>query len=142
MRLNNIFNILRYYIWLLFSQNRLWNIPRCNIYETIMPDLLHQVKKGVWSHLLRWFQDLLHDIHDIRRVNEYLDEMDKRFTLVPRFMGIKCFPKGIHCLEQITAAEYAQIMKVFLDIILLSLIFGLFTQTFFLFYFIFFFAII
>jgi len=78
----------------------------------IAPDLLHQIKKGVWSHLLNWFQYLLQDIHEVRKANEYLDEMDKRFVFVPRFMGIKSFPKGIRCMEQITAGEYAHIMKV------------------------------
>lgn len=77
-----------------------------------MPDLLHQIKKGVWSHLLNWFQSLLQETYDVRRANEYIDEMDKRFTFVPRFKGLKSFPKGIHSMGQITAGEYAQIMKV------------------------------
>ena len=80
---------------LLYIQNLLWDIPRCNIYATIMPDLLHQIKKGVWSHLLNWFQALLQDIYDVREVNEYLNEMDKCFALVPSFKDIKSFPKGI-----------------------------------------------
>src|SRR3954451_6666625 len=104
----------------LYIQNLLWDIPRCNIYATIMPDLLHQIKKGVWSHLLNWFQALLRDIHDVRKANEYLDEMDKRFALVPSFKDIKNFPKGIRGMEQITAGEYAQIMKVNLETILFN----------------------
>ena len=104
----------------LYIQNLLWDIPRCNIYATIMPDLLHQIKKGVWSHLLNWFQALLRDIHDVRKANEYLDEMDKRFALVPSFKDIKNFPKGIRGIEQITAGEYTQIMKVILEIILFN----------------------
>ena len=93
-------------------QNPLWNIPRCNIYATIMPDLLHQIKKGVWSHLLDWFQALLRDTFEVRKANEYLDELDKRFMFVPRFAGIKTFPKGIRCMEYITAGEFAHIIKV------------------------------
>jgi hypothetical protein len=96
----------------MFIQNLLWDIPRCNIYATIMPDLLHQIKKGVWAHLLNWFQSLLQEVYEIRRANDYLDEMDKRFALVPCFKGIKNFPKGIRGIEQITAGEYAHIMKV------------------------------
>ena len=91
----------------LYIQNLLWDIPRCNIYATIMPDLLHQIKKGVWSYLLNWFQALLRDIHDVRKANEYLDEMDKRFALVLSFKDIKNFSKGICGMEQITAGEYA-----------------------------------
>src|SRR3954471_6861215 len=104
----------------MFIQNLLWDIPRCNIYATIMPDLLHQIKKGVWSHLLNWFQSLLQEIYEVRKVNEYLDEIDKRFALVPCFRGIKSFPKGIRGMEQITAGEYAHIMKVCLETILLN----------------------
>ena len=97
---------------LLYTQNLLWDIPQCNIYATIMPDLLHQIKKGVWSHLVNWFQALVRDIHDVREVNKYLDEMDKHFVLVPSFKDIKSFPKGICGMEQITAGEYTYIMKI------------------------------
>ena len=102
---------------LLYTQNLLWDIPRCNIYATIMPDLLHQIKKGIWSHLLNWFQALLQDIHDVQEANEYLDEMDKHFALVPSFKDIKSFLKGICSMEQITAGEYTHIMKINLETI-------------------------
>jgi hypothetical protein len=77
-----------------------------------MPDLLHQIKKGVWSYLLRWFQDLLTNIFDVQKANEYIDEIDKRITLIPRFSAIKTFPRGIRGMEQITGSEYGDIMKV------------------------------
>ena len=83
----------------------------------IISNLLHQIKKGIWSHLLNWFQALLWDIYDVQEANEYLDEMDKCFALVPSFKDIKSFPKGIRGMEQITAGEYAHIMKVNLEII-------------------------
>jgi hypothetical protein len=81
-----------------------------------MPDLLHQIKKGVWSHLLNWFQNLLQEVYEVRKANYYLEEMDKRFALVSYFKGIKNFVKGIRGMEQITAGEYAHIMKVYLEI--------------------------
>src|SRR3954471_4322387 len=77
-----------------YIQNLLWDIPRCNIYATIMPDLLHQIKKGVWLHLLNWFQFFLQDMYEVRKANEYLDEIDKCFVLVLCFKGIKSFSKG------------------------------------------------
>lgn len=46
-----------------------------------------------------------------------MDKIDKCITLIPHFLGIKVFPKGIHCLKQITAEEYAQTMKAFGDIV-------------------------
>src|SRR3954471_179693 len=96
----------------LYIQNLLWDIPRCNIYATIMSDLLHQIKKGVWKHIIEWFQKLIEHHYPVREANLYLDELDKRISLVPRFMGIKSFPRGIRNIEQITAGEYAHIMKV------------------------------
>jgi hypothetical protein len=78
-----------------------------------MPDLLHQLKKGVWSHILDWFARLLNDIHGVRTANQYLDKFDKCFALVPSFTNIKRFPMGIRHMEYITAGEYADIMQVF-----------------------------
>ena len=71
-----------------------------NIYATIMSDLLHQIKKDVRKILLDWFQALLKHHYEIRVENRYLDELDKRIALVPRFMDIKSFPKGIRNMKQ------------------------------------------
>src|SRR3954470_11304824 len=90
----------------------LWNIARCNIYTTIMSDILHQIKIGVWSHLMNWFEHLIRHIYNAQEANIYLDELDKRIALVPPFPGIKRFPKGISNLKYITAGENAHIMKV------------------------------
>ena len=84
----------------------------CNVYTTIAPDILHQVKKGVWEHLVNWFQDLLRIKFDVRQANRHLDELDRQFTLIPRLKGLKTFPKGITKLVQVTAREYGDIMKV------------------------------
>jgi len=78
-----------------------------------MSDLLHQIKKGVWKRIIEWFEILLYYHYSVRDANQYLDELDKRISLVPRFTGIRNFPKGIRNMEQTTAGEYAQIMKVF-----------------------------
>ena len=78
-----------------------------------MSDLLHQIKKGVWKHITEWFEKLLEHHYSVRVANQYKDELDKRISLVPHFPGIKNFPRGIRNMEQITAGEYAHIMKVF-----------------------------
>ena len=61
---------------------------------------------------MEWFQKLLKYHYQIREANLYLDELDKRISLVPRFTDIKSFPKGIRNIEQVTAGEYADIIKV------------------------------
>jgi hypothetical protein len=85
-----------------------------------MSDLLHQIKTGVWKHIIEWFEKLLQHHYPVREANQYLDELDKRISLVPHFTGIKSFPRGIRNLEQITAGEYAHIMKVLNFFIMLS----------------------
>jgi hypothetical protein len=74
--------------------------------------MLHQVKKGVWEHLLNLFQQLMESEYESRTVKNYLTELDARFAFVPRSQGLKSFSKGITQLSQITASEYFQIMNV------------------------------
>jgi hypothetical protein len=78
-----------------------------------MSDLLHQLKSGIWLHLMEMFEKLIQHVYSNRQeANIYLDEVDKRITLIPYFPGIKHFSNGIRNLKNITAGEYAQIMKV------------------------------
>ena len=93
-------------------QHLLWDLPYNNIYQTITPDILHQVKKGVWEHLLNLFQDLIKATHEPRTTTRSLRELDLRFSFVPPFPGLKRFPKGIMQLPHITGSEYFHIMNV------------------------------
>src|SRR4051812_33916230 len=86
-------------------QNLPWDIPRCNIYSKISTDLLHQIRKGVFCHVLNWYTKIIGS-------NKDLDEFGKRFTVIPSFPGIKKFHNGILGLGQITAREWADIFKV------------------------------
>lgn len=75
--------------------------------------MLHQIKSGTWLHLMEMFEKLIHHIYtNTHEANLYLDEIDKRIALIPRFPGLKTFSNGIRNLNNITANEYAQIMKV------------------------------
>jgi plasmid rolling circle replication initiator protein Rep len=78
-----------------------------------MSDMLHQIKSGTWLHLIDMFEKLIcHICNSRQEANHYLDEIDKRITLIPKYPGLKTFPNGIRNLKNITAGEYAQIMKV------------------------------
>ena len=74
--------------------------------------MLHQVKKGVWEHLLNLFHNLMKAIFEPKTTTKSLRELDLQFTFVPPFPGLKKFPKGITQLPCITSAEYFQIMNV------------------------------
>ena len=83
-----------------------------NIYSAITPDMLHQIKKGVWEHLVNLTLEIIKCSYDSRIANMVILKLDLRISLVPRYFGLKKFPKGISSLSQITAAEYQQIMRV------------------------------
>ncbi|RUS28155.1 hypothetical protein BC938DRAFT_482248 [Jimgerdemannia flammicorona] len=95
--------------------NPLWNLPHINIYNTITPDFLHQVKKGVWEHIITWFKLLIRTQYgDVWLTTAYLTEFDTCFSLIPHFHGLKHFPYDISQLSQTTASEFASIMKILL----------------------------
>ena len=70
-------------IFLFSCQHPLWDLPYNNIYQTVTPDMLHQVKKGVLEHLLNLFQQLIMTTYELRTAQKYLKELDVRFTFVP-----------------------------------------------------------
>ncbi len=74
--------------------------------------MLHQVKKGVWEHLVNLTLQIIKCTYDSRTSNQLILELDLRIRLVPRYSGLRKFSKGISSLSQITAAEYQQLMRV------------------------------
>ena len=76
-----------------------------NIYSIITPDMLHQVKKGVWEHLINLSLEIIKQINDPRIANKLILKLDLHIRFVPRYSGLKKFSKGISNLSQITAAS-------------------------------------
>lgn len=74
--------------------------------------MLHQVKKGVWEHIVSLTIDLIQKTYDSRTANQYIHELDVRIRLVPRYLGLKKFSKGISNLSLMTAGEFQQLMRV------------------------------
>jgi Tfp pilus assembly protein PilO len=74
--------------------------------------MLHQVKKGVWEHLVKLTLEIIKKTSNPRTANQLILELDLRIRLVPRYPGLVKFSKGISHLSQITAAEYQQLMRV------------------------------
>jgi hypothetical protein len=74
---------------------------------TIVPDLLHQVHKGVVkSHIVKWWTRILG-----------ADELDQRFSAMPRFAGLRHFRNGITTFTQWTGTESKMVARVFLPLV-------------------------
>jgi hypothetical protein len=68
--------------------NPFWaDLPHCNIFSCIMPDLLHQLHKGVFKdHVVKWAMKCLADGEA---------EINLRFRAMPRGTNLRHFKKGI-----------------------------------------------
>ena len=61
--------------------------PRADIYELLTPDLLHQAIKGTYKdHLVTWVEDYLNLEYGRSRGSEILDEVDRRFVFILKFI--------------------------------------------------------
>ncbi|KAI0070312.1 hypothetical protein K474DRAFT_1743277 [Panus rudis PR-1116 ss-1] len=78
------------------------DLPHCNIYETISPDILHQLHKGVFKdHLMSWITAIVGK-----------EEIDRRFMAMAQMPGLRFFKNGISGVSQWTGAEHKEMQKV------------------------------
>ncbi|KAK7438195.1 hypothetical protein VKT23_018125 [Stygiomarasmius scandens] len=88
------------------SINPFWrNLPQCNIFECITPDLLHQLHKGLFGdHVSTWAQNT---------IDSGTRELDNRFHTMTPHPTLRHFRKGISSVTQWTGNEYRAMAKVF-----------------------------
>ena len=82
-------------------------LPYANIYQSITPDVLHQLHQGVVKHLISWLQDAFG-----------ARELDSRSHCLPPNHNVRHFSKGISGFSRISGKEHAEICKVILGLVI------------------------
>jgi hypothetical protein len=82
-------------------------LPYANIYQSITPDILHQLHQGVVKHLMSWLQDTF-GTH----------ELDARSRCLPPNHNVRHFSNGISGFSRISGKEHAEMCKIILGLII------------------------
>ncbi|KAJ3551426.1 hypothetical protein NM688_g4711 [Phlebia brevispora] len=85
------------------------DLSHCDIFFCIMPNILHQLHKGVFKdYTVKWAT---------ASVNEKGTEVDRRFWAMTAHPDLRYFCKGISLISQWTGTEYKNMEKVFLGVV-------------------------
>ncbi|KAJ7207810.1 hypothetical protein B0H12DRAFT_1034405 [Mycena haematopus] len=90
--------------------NPFWaDLPHCDIFSCMTPDLLHELHNGVFGdHIVSWAT---------AAIEGGKDEIDLRFRTIPPHPTLRHFKKGITLTTQWTGAERKNMEKVFLGVL-------------------------
>ncbi|KAF7344216.1 hypothetical protein MVEN_01712300 [Mycena venus] len=90
--------------------NPFWaDLPHCDIFRSMTPDLLHELHNGVFGyHLVKWSTEAM---------NGGQAEVDLRFCTMSPHPSLRHFKKGISLTTQWTGTERKNMEKVFLGVL-------------------------
>ncbi|EPQ50619.1 hypothetical protein GLOTRDRAFT_50393 [Gloeophyllum trabeum ATCC 11539] len=89
------------------TQHPFWEgLPYVNIFQSITPDILHQLYQGVMKHVISWVTNACGAA-----------EIDARCRRFPPNHHIRLFTKGISTLSKVTGREHAQMCQLLLGLI-------------------------
>ncbi|KAF8993058.1 hypothetical protein BDQ17DRAFT_1392721 [Cyathus striatus] len=90
------------------------NLPHCNIFSCIIPDILHQLHKGIFKdHVFSWAMSVMGGSSQAENIRE----VDERFKAMTTHQALRHFKKGISLTSQWTGTEHKNMEKVFLGIL-------------------------
>src|SRR6266478_3940460 len=82
------------------------DLPYINIFQSITPDILHQIYQGVFRHVISW------------STKAYgATEIDSRYQRLTPNHHVCVFSEGISKLSQVTGKEHDQVCRVLLGVI-------------------------
>ena len=74
---------------------------------------MYHLDLGLFHYQIEYTREILKNMQG----NSLLDEMDRRLSNIPRYMGLKIFSRGIQSIARFTADEYRNLMKVMVFVI-------------------------
>jgi hypothetical protein len=92
------------------------NWPLSDIHSAISPDILHQIFKGVFKHVMTWISDHICLNMGISPDDAGM-ELDRRFQQMLPWPGLKEFNKGISEVQTWQGHEQKDMMRVYLGVI-------------------------
>ena len=81
-------------------------LPYTHIYQSLAPDVLHQLHQGIIKHLINWLAEEFGS-----------SELDARCRSMPPNHNIRHFSKGISKLKRASGKEHSAIAKILLGVI-------------------------
>ncbi|KAJ1299410.1 hypothetical protein OPQ81_002640 [Rhizoctonia solani] len=88
-------------------------LPHCNIFTCLTPDILHQLHKGVFKdHLMNWCLELIKQTSP----ENSAEDVDHCYKQMPCHTDLHHFLSGVTKLKQSTANEHKEMQKVFIGV--------------------------
>ncbi|KAF9477316.1 hypothetical protein BDN70DRAFT_838060, partial [Pholiota conissans] len=89
-------------------QHPFWErLPYVDIFQSITPDILHQLHQGVVKHLIAWLRSACGD-----------SIIDERVQRLPPNHSIRSFKKGITFLSRVSGTEHRQISSLLIGLLI------------------------
>ncbi|KAL5536222.1 hypothetical protein ACEPAF_43 [Sanghuangporus sanghuang] len=88
-------------------QHPFWiDLPYCDVFNAVTPDILHQLHQGVIKHLIEWLTVILGE-----------KKLDARCRRIPPNHSIRVFHMDLSILNRVSGTEHSQICQFLLGLL-------------------------